>query len=203
MAARKNRTQSSPATEQILARLHPYQREIFGAILLLFTIITLLGLSSLTGGILSDWWANFFTQLFGWWAIPAVLLLGAFGAMLTFGRLREEPHPLPVDIIIGLELIFFVSLALTHLLAVEPGEYAVRLAREGGGGGFVGWGISNFLVELLGVTLSLFFLALIGLAAVGVIFRLTMIDAVDWADQAGEWARRHVDKYQQDKRQKK
>ncbi len=196
MAARKNRAQSSPATEQILARLHPYQREIVGAILLLFTAITLLGLSSLTGGILSDWWAIFFTQLFGWWAIPAVLLLGAFGALLTFGRLREEPKPLPVDIIIGVELIFIVSLALTHLLAVEPGEYAVRLAREGGGGGFIGWGISNFLVELFGVSLSIFFLALIGLAAVGVIFRLTMIDAADWADQAGEWAKRHIDKYQ-------
>jgi len=44
MAARKNKSKSSSATEQLLAQLNPYQREIAGGILLLFTIITLLSL---------------------------------------------------------------------------------------------------------------------------------------------------------------
>ena len=198
MAAHKHKTRSSPAVEQFFARLYPYQREIVGTALLLFAIITLLGLSSLTGGTVSDWWANLFAQLFGWWAIPAVLVLGIFGKLLIFGRLREEPLPLPLDMIIGIELLFIVGLALTHLLAIEPGEYAVRLARNSGGGGFVGWGLSNFLVELFGESLTIFFLVLVGLAALGVTFRLTMGDAAAWSEQAGEWARRHLDKYQGD-----
>lgn len=198
MAARKKKAKSTPAAEQLLARLYPYQREIIGTILLLFAVITLLGLSSLTGGIISDWWAELFAQLFGWWAIPAALLLGILGTLLTFGRLKDEPQPLPVDIIVGLELLFFVGLGLTHLLAEAPGEYAVRLAREGGGGGFVGWGISNFLVELFGESLSIFFLSLVGLASLGVTFRLSMIDAANVADQAGQWARRHLHTYQID-----
>jgi S-DNA-T family DNA segregation ATPase FtsK/SpoIIIE len=196
MAAGKNKAQPSAITQQIIARLYPYQREIIGATLLLFTSITLLGLSSLTGGTVSHWWASIFTQLFGWWAIPAVVLLGIFGGFLTFGRLKEEHIPLPLDIIIGVELLLIAALALTHLLAVEPGEYAIRLARQGGGGGFVGWGVSNFLVELVDTWLAMFFLGLIGLAALGATFRLTMVDTVDWVDQASNWAKRRMNRYQ-------
>ncbi len=196
MAARKNKSHSTPFIEEILSRLSPYQREIMGGVLLLFTLITLLSLFSLTGGSLSNWWADLFWQLFGWWAIPAAVLLGALGALLTFGRLKDEAYAMPMDIIIGAELLLIVGLALTHLLAVEPGEYAVRLAREGGGGGFVGWGISNFLVDLLGAPISIFFLLLTGLAALGLAFRLTAAGTVDWAAQISEWSRRHLDKQQ-------
>src|SRR5262245_12819286 len=144
MTARKNNLASSPV-EQFFSRLQPYQREIAGAILLILTAITLLSLFSLTEGRLSRWWADLFTQLFGWWAVPAAILLGLWGGLLTFGRLRQEDYPLPFDIVIGAELLFVVGLALTHLLAIEPGDYAVKLARDGGGGGFVGWGVSYFL----------------------------------------------------------
>ncbi len=195
-AGSKNKSQSTTTFEQIVSRLYPYQREIIGVIFLLFTIITMLGLLSLTEGVLSDWWATLFAQLFGWGAVPAALLLGTFGALLTFGRLREEEHPLPFDVIIGVELIFIVSLALTHLLAVETGEYAVRLARSGSGGGFVGWGVSNFLIELLGFWLTIFFLVLVGLAALGMTLRMTMTDASAWAERTTQWASRHLHKYQ-------
>jgi len=196
MATSRNRAKSSTIIEQLIERLAPYQREIAGAVLMLFTLITLLGLSSLTGGTVTRWWADLFSQLFGWWAIPAALLLGIFGALLTFGRLKEEPEPLPLDIIIGAELLFVVAVALTHLLAIEPGEYAVRLARQGGGGGFVGWGISHFLVDLVGASLAILFLALVGLAALGVTFRLSIIDAADWAEQVAGWAKDRLENYQ-------
>ena len=194
MATRKSRAKSTPITEQIVERFAPYQREIVGGILLLFTTITLLSLFSLTGGSLSEWWAELFAQLFGWWAIPAAMLLGVFGALLVVGRLKDEAQELPLDIIIGGELLLVVGLALTHLFAIEPGESAVRLAREGGGGGFVGWGVSNFLIELVGTPIAILFLVLIGLAALGLAFRLTAAGTADWVNQVGEWARRHLDK---------
>ena len=102
MAARskKKAKPALPLATQIASRLYPYQRELFGGLLLLFTTITLLSLLSLTGGSLSQWWASVFSQLFGWWAIPAVLLLGIFGGLLLISRFKEESNLLPLDIII-------------------------------------------------------------------------------------------------------
>lgn len=187
MAARKNNFPSSPV-EQFFSRLQPYQREIAGSILLVFTVITLLSLFSLTEGRLSQWWADLFTQLFGWWAVPATILLGLWGGLLTFGRLRQEDYLLPFDIVIGVELLFVVGLTLTHLLAIDPGDYAVKLAREGGGGGFVGWGVSHFLVDLLGASITIFFLMMIGLAAVGLTFRLSLTEATEWRGLFNRWS---------------
>ncbi len=174
--AAKNKAQPTPPPgepflEQIIKRLHPYQREITGAALLFLAILTLLSLLSLTDGSVSQWWGSLFSQLFGWGAIPAAGLLGLLAALLAFGRLKEEDHALPLDIIIGLELLFAVSLSLIHMLAISR-EEAFRVAMEGGGGGFVGWGISSFLVDLIGLPLTMLILLAIGLAALGLIFRL-------------------------------
>jgi S-DNA-T family DNA segregation ATPase FtsK/SpoIIIE len=201
MASRKKKAGPNPSQgqifiEQIAARLHPYQQEIIGGLLLLLTTITLLSLLSLTKGSLSEWWADLFSQLFGWGAIPAAILLGIFGLLLTFGRLREESHPLPLDIIIGVEVLFAVGLAVTHMLAATDSEQALRLARKGAGGGFVGWGISTFLVDLVGLPVTGLILMLIGLAALGLMFRLTMTDAAGWAELASDWAQRHLNHLQ-------
>lgn len=193
MAARKNKAQPAPITEQIVARLRPYRREIIGGGLVLFTTITLLSLFSLTGGLLSEWWATLFRQLFGWGAVPAAVLLGAFGGLLLVSRFKEEDQPLPFDVIVGLELLFVTALALMHLLAVSPGDYAVRLARRGAGGGFVGWGISNFFVDLVGETGAIILLVLLALAAVVLAFRFTISDAAAWADMLNRWANRKLD----------
>ncbi len=179
-------------------RLGPYQREISGGLLLLGAIITLLGLLSLTDGTLSNWWSGVFSQLFGWWAIPATLLLGALGGLLTFGRLKDEAYELPLDIIIGVELLFIIGLAVTHMLAVTDSERAVRLARDGGGGGFVGWGLSTFFIDLLGTNLTLLLLLIIGLAALGLIFRLTATDAARWSELIGDWAQEQSEQLQPD-----
>jgi S-DNA-T family DNA segregation ATPase FtsK/SpoIIIE len=200
MAAKKkagpNPSQGQIFIEQIMARLYPYRQEIAGGLLLLLTTITLLSLLSLTRGSLSEWWANLFSQLFGWGAIPAAVLLGIFGVLLTFGRLREESHPLPLDIIIGVEVLFAVGLAVTHLLAATNSEQALRLARKGAGGGFVGWGISTFLIDLVGLPVTGLLLMLIGLAALGLMFRLTMADAAGWAELASDWAQRYLNQLQ-------
>ncbi|MCG3210861.1 MAG: hypothetical protein FOGNACKC_04496 [Anaerolineae bacterium] len=193
MAARKNKVQPVPITEQIRARLQPYQREIIGGGLMLFTSITLLSLFSLTEGRLSTWWAELFTRLFGWGAVPATVLLGAFGVLLLISRFKYEDQPLPFDVIVGLELLFVTTLALAHLLAVEPGDFAVRLARQGGGGGFVGWGVSNFFVELVGGTGAILLLALLALLALALTFRVGMADAAAWAELLNSWARRKLD----------
>ena len=183
--------QGNPIIEQIATRLQPYQREIVGGITLLVTIITLLSLLSLTKGSFSDWWANLFEQLFGWGAIPAVILLGVLGGLLTFGRLRDEEYTIPFDIIIGVELLFVVCLSLFHLLASSQ-EQALQLAQIGAGGGFVGWGISDFLIDLIGWSATGLVLLVIGIAALGMSLRLSITDAAYWTDLIGEWAQRRL-----------
>lgn len=188
--------QGNPIIEQIATYLQPYQREILGGITLLVTIITLLSLLSLTEGSFSDWWANLFKQLFGWGAIPATILLGVLGGLLTFGRLRDEEYAIPFDIVIGVELLFVVCLSLIHLLASNQ-EQALYLAQTGAGGGFVGWGISNFLVDLIGWSATGLVLLVIGIAALGMSLRLSITDAAYWADLIGEWAQRRLGNLQE------
>ncbi|GAB4425711.1 MAG: hypothetical protein Kow0031_05370 [Anaerolineae bacterium] len=191
-AASKNKIRPAPFTTQIMNRLRPYQRELAGGGLLLFSTITLLSLFSLTEGSLSEWWGTLFTQLFGWGAIPAAGLLGMLGGLLLFSRFKQEDYELPLDIIIGVELLLVATLGLVHLLAVEPGEYAVRLARQGGGGGYVGWGISHFFVELVGSVGATLLLLLLAGGALALVFRFTAADAADWADMLNRWARQNL-----------
>lgn len=182
--------------EQLATRLHPYRREIAGTLLLLVTTIILLNLLSLTDGSVSGWGATLFTQLFGWGAIPAAILLGIFGALLTVGRLKEEQHTLPIDIIIGVEVLFVVSLAIIHLVVPTDGNNALRMARNGAGGGFVGWGVSALLTDLMGVPLTGLLLLVIGLGALGAIFRLTLVAAANRAGLAGNWAQQQLNNLQ-------
>ncbi len=196
-AASKNKIRPAPVAAQIIARLRPYQRELTGGGILLFSIITLLSLFSLTEGSLSAWWGTLFTQLFGWGAIPAAALLGMLGGLLLFGRFKQEELELPLDIIIGVELLLVTTLGLVHLLAAEPGEAAVRLARQGGGGGYVGWGISHFFVELVGSVGATLLLLLFGAGALALVFRITADDAAGWIDLLNRWARQNLDDEQQ------
>ena len=194
--ARSNSLQVQIVFEQIIARLRPYRQEIIGSTLLFVSVITLLSLLGLTSGTLSEWWSGLFSQLFGWGAIPATMMLGVFGGLLTFGRLRDENQPMPLDIIIGVEMLFVIGLAVIHLLIAADSDHALRLARLGAGGGFVGWGISTFLADFIGRPLTGLVLAVFGLAGLGLIFRLTVADAAGWAEQASVWAQRHRDQFQ-------
>jgi len=188
MATSRKKTQPAPLPDQMVARLQPYRREMAGASLLILAVLTLLSLFSMTEGSFSQWWTALFAQFFGWGAIPAAAFLGILGLLLIFGRLKNENHTLPLDIIIGLEVLFVVGLTVTHLIAANDAD-ALRLARNGAGGGFVGWGISRFLVDLVGLPLTGFLLLLISLGAWGLIFRLTIADAA----RLGDWAQGRLD----------
>ncbi len=191
-AASKQKPQPAPAAwEQMLARLRPYQREIGGSILILLTTLTLLSLLSLSEGTVSRWWASLFSQFFGWGAIPAAMLLALLGLLLTFGRLKDENFTLPLDIIVGFELLFVVGLVCTHLAAANEQD-ALKLARSGAGGGFVGWGISYFLVDLLGLPFTIVLLVGLGLTALGMIFRLNLANLAAWAINLAHGPRREA-----------
>jgi S-DNA-T family DNA segregation ATPase FtsK/SpoIIIE len=124
--------------------------------------------------------------------VPAAAFLAFLGLLLVFGRFKNENHSLPLEIIIGLEVLFVVALAVTHLAAANT-EDALRLARSGGGGGFVGWGISRFLIDLVGLPFALPVLFLISVGAVGLIFRLSIADLA----RLGAWAQHRLEQLRQ------
>ena len=143
--------------EQLRANLKPFQREILGLLVLALAAITILGLFSITSGVLSNWWARLLRRVFGWGAYLVAVGLAAAGISLLLSNLGQELTA-GWKIIIGLEIIFVAGLALVHLLSSFSQDNLWRLAESGGGGGFVGWAISNLLIEALGWPIALLIL---------------------------------------------
>lgn len=72
-----------------------------------------------------------------------IILLPKIGVQMTFswGRL------------VALELTFLCFQGFLHIIEFETESRA--LAREGGGGGYIGWAVSTFLVQIFGSQVSL------------------------------------------------
>jgi S-DNA-T family DNA segregation ATPase FtsK/SpoIIIE len=188
------------ALAALAARLQPYRQELIGGVLLLLALLTSLSLLALTQGSLSDWWAGLFRQLFGWGALPGAILLGLLGMLLLVDRVlsvrpadeaaeANEGYRVPLDRLVGLELLFVVGLALTHLWAAELTE-GLKLARAGAGGGYVGWGLSLFLADLVGAPMAVVVLALVGLLGLGLTLHFSPAALAYRAGQLADWAHR-------------
>jgi S-DNA-T family DNA segregation ATPase FtsK/SpoIIIE len=144
--------------------LKPFQREIAGLLVLALAAITMLGLFSVTSGALSDWWTRLLRRIFGLGAYVVTMGLAVAGISLLLSNLGQK---LKVGwrTIIGLEIIFVAGSALIHLLS-SFSQDPLRLAESGGGGGLVGWAISNLLIGALGWPIAL--LILLGILSLGI-----------------------------------
>ncbi len=161
--------------------LRPYRREIGGFALLLLAFFVVLNLLGLTSGALPTALGNAAAALFGWGAIPVMLSLGWLGAALAMSLFKEEAAPLPLEMIIGVELILIAGLALIHLTA--SGSDPLALAQAHGGGGYVGWSLSALLSDLLGKWIAGFAFLLIALAGVGLIIRLAIGESLTGTEE--------------------
>jgi S-DNA-T family DNA segregation ATPase FtsK/SpoIIIE len=129
----------------------PLQREVLGLLLVTSGILTLLSLLGATSGVLSDWWGLILRRIFGWGAYSIAFALGASGVSILAINLGWRPK-MKWKRLVGSEVVLLAALALLHLLAAK--EDAFLLAKEGRGGGYLGWAISSVLVEKLGAFLS-------------------------------------------------
>jgi S-DNA-T family DNA segregation ATPase FtsK/SpoIIIE len=161
----RKRSNKKQFWEQLNANLKPFQREIAGLLLLALAAITILGLFSISPGVLSNWWARLLRRIFGLGAYLVAVGLAAAGISLLLSNLRQGLRP-AWKIIIGLEVIFVAGLALVHLLSSFSQDDLWRLADSGGGGGFVGWAISNLLIGALGWPIAL--LILLAILSLGI-----------------------------------
>ncbi|NJL92582.1 MAG: hypothetical protein HC915_02080 [Anaerolineae bacterium] len=92
--------------------------------------------------------ARLLQQGFGNGAVVISLAVLAAGLMILMPKVGVKVR-LGWGRFLALEVVFISFQGLLHLLAFEPEAFA--LAREGGGGGYLGWGISAFFTELLGL----------------------------------------------------
>jgi DNA segregation ATPase FtsK/SpoIIIE, S-DNA-T family len=125
-------------------RVRKYGWDVFGVILLAFTIISLLGLVGLTSGQLIDAWIGLLDRLFGWGAAIMVGLVGLAG----ISALRQHYEKLPdlkITRVLALEGMAFSLIAF--FAAINGGD--LDRAQNGLDGGIVGYGLITPLLRIL------------------------------------------------------
>lgn len=165
----RKRSNKKAFWEKLNTALQPFQREILGLLVLAMAVITILGLFSITSGVLSDWWTRLLRRVFGWGAYVVSVGLAAAGISLLLSNLGQGPKP-GWKTIIGLEVIFVAALALVHLLSFS--QDPLHLAESGGGGGYVGWAISSLLISAWGWPIAL--LILLAILSLGIAMTLDL-----------------------------
>jgi S-DNA-T family DNA segregation ATPase FtsK/SpoIIIE len=124
-----------------------------GVILLAFSLMTLLALVDLTGGLLLTAWANILWQWLGWGSTFVVLASGIGGLSLLRKRMEGDVK-IRWGRIISLEIATFSALALFAIL----GGVSIERAASGDDGGYIGWALAEFLGIVLNNTLGNTFL---------------------------------------------
>lgn len=178
--------------ERLIAFAGPRQKEILGVVIVAAGAFSLLALSGLPLGVLAEWWKSTLQSVFGWGSWILALSI-AFGGLHLALHAIGRPWKITPAQVIGFELVFVISLALTHLTAASEEDVALALAAAGKGGGYLGWALSIPLVEALGMLLTWLILASTWLFGIALVFRVTADDVQkrivdlslgmqDWAD---------------------
>jgi S-DNA-T family DNA segregation ATPase FtsK/SpoIIIE len=143
--------------------------EIIGILLLLIALLTFLSLIPIERGVLMQRWIDVLRLGVGWgvWLMP--IGFGGVGLWLIFMGLGREPA-IEREKPWGALLLFVLGLALLHL--ITSGEDPRGLAAEGGGGGYVGYGLSQLLVSSLGTPAAV--LVLVTLSIISLMMVLGM-----------------------------
>ncbi len=166
-------TKESPPTwdEKLISGLLPYRVELAGGALFLLAAITLLALPGWTQSSWLAWWTSLLKQAFGWGAYPLCLLAAFWGIHIMLRRTQRPWRIRPAQVI-GIEIILFTLLALSHVL----GSNTLADAHLGRGGGLVGWALSTPLIEFFGPFLTgLLYLLLF-------IWGVALLVGIGWAD---------------------
>ncbi len=164
-----------------VAKLPPWTDEVGAILLIVLGVVMLTALLNTTSeAVLSVTISRILRQLVGYGAylialgvagVGVLILLPKFGFRIRVGWTK----------IIAVEVMFAAFTALLHLFANDPEAHA--LAREGDGGGYLGWALMTIPNELFGQTMAIFVFGAIFVAGLIAItglrlYHLTIV--VDW-----------------------
>jgi DNA segregation ATPase FtsK/SpoIIIE-like protein len=179
--------------DSILDSMPPWGDEIAAIVLIVFGIVSFLSLLNVSAdATISTAWSNALRSLFGYGsvvvsggilALGIVILLPKLGIVIKF----------PTRRILALEIGFLALLALLHLGAGDA-ELAA-LAREGAGGGYVGWALSAPLSSLLGSLTALIFYGGIFAVSVCVVLGVRQSHIKTWLQKTSQRLHTYGDKY--------
>lgn len=144
----ENDQKSSDLTENWFAKIQPlvsrYGLDILTVVLFAVGALTLLGLIGWTSGSLISRWIEFLSKWFGWGSYGFVFVFVIFGIMSLRKRIGGE-RKFPLNKVLSIEFGFFILLTL---LAIYGGMDLQR-ADLGLDGGYIGWGLANFLLRMI------------------------------------------------------
>jgi S-DNA-T family DNA segregation ATPase FtsK/SpoIIIE len=177
--------------EWLVAFAAPRRRELAGSLLVLVGVLSVLALSGIPLLGLFSWWSKALQQTFGWGSWIVALSL-AFGGVHLALRADKRPWHITLAQVIGFEVLFVASLALSHLTSARQSEASLALAASGRGGGYIGWALSVPLVDGVGLLLAWALLAAVWLFGAAVAFRVSWRDVqrriLDLSAGMQEWA---------------
>lgn len=141
--------------------------------LILLSILTFLTLLRVTSGRWMDAWLRALQFIFGWGAVPVAFAIG-WGGVLILQHHLDRPIAWRWRPVVGLELLFFGLLALTHLLLGRRDPWA--LLQSGWGGGVIGWALAHILSLYLGSLVAGILLAIFAWLGLGLALDWTLAD---------------------------
>jgi S-DNA-T family DNA segregation ATPase FtsK/SpoIIIE len=169
------------------------RRQVLGVVAATIGAITLVSLLSADQGRVSTAWTMLLAQVFGIGVFPVALLVFAGGLLLLFYTALEMAVSVRWQTIVGAEAAFALILGIVHAVAADD---PLSMAREGRGGGYIGWALWQITVPWFGRTLSVILLAALVAfaicAAAGVTWRMASWRATWLWAQLGTRVRRAI-----------
>lgn len=156
--------------------------EVIAISLLIFGLLSFLALFDTSGAVVAVAWANILRSLFGYGSILVAGGLFLLGAIILLPKVGIRIQ-FPAARILAIEILFLCFLAILH---IAPGADDLRsLARNGEGGGVIGWGLAAIPHWLLGHSLSLFIFGAITVISLATVAGIQRKQIVNWFLRTG------------------
>ncbi len=169
--------------EDLRDSLPPWLDEFLGLTLILFGILSFVALLFPSGAAVSVAWSQILVQLFGYGSILVAGGIFAMGALLLLPHFGISPH-LPPERLLALEIAFLSILAILHLTGTD-GELRA-LARTGGGGGMIGWGLTALPYWLFGRGIALALAVLMLIISIAAMAGVSRAHVIGWLNRTGQ-----------------
>jgi S-DNA-T family DNA segregation ATPase FtsK/SpoIIIE len=173
--------------DKILDSIPPWGDEIAAIVLIVFGIVSFLSLLDVSSdATISKAWSNALTSLFGYGSVLVAGGIFCLGVLILLPKLGIVIK-LSSQRILAIEIAFLALLALLHLIAADTEWRAI--ARSGGGGGIIGWGLSTVIGGLLSSTFAFFVYAFLFLVCVAYVFGVRPHHVVRFLTQVSDRVR--------------
>lgn len=157
--------------------------ELIAIALLIFGVLSFLALFFPAGAVAAVTWSNILRGLFGDGSPLVAVGLFVLGIVILLPKIGIHIKYSPARVL-AIEAIFLCVLAILHVLPAQ--EELRSLARNGTGGGIVGWGLTAFSYWLLGRGATITFYIFVILVSLAALIGLRRKHVVNWLDKLGE-----------------